>query len=469
MLMDVVIEKGRIVTAAGVYEGDLAISGERIAAVGRAGTFPEAKARINAEGLYVLPGAIDTHSHIEEPFQGCVPEEDWSQATRAAARGGTTSVFNFVIQENGQPLSELVRRHQARAGKMSLIDFNFHGVFTDFRDLQALRSEIPRLFELGVTSVKQFMIYTREGLATDDWVLYNILREVSSRGGIVGVHAENCAIGEGLTARLAAEGRTQATDWPSAKPPFVEAEAVQRAAMIAEFARANLYVVHTSTREAVQLARVSRARGLPLFLETCPHYLTFTEERLAAADGKYQIISPPFRRREDVDALWEGLADGTISIIGSDHNAYGRKDKDPGYERAGFLGVANGQPGILEILAVLHNEGVRKGRISLERMVEVSSTNAAKMFGLYPQKGTIAPGSDADLVLFDPRREVVLGSHLYEAADTSFYEGMRVTGFPAATLVRGRLVVRDGEVLADPGSGRFVGAASKPGMYAGIR
>jgi dihydropyrimidinase len=469
MMMDLVIEKGLIVTGAGVFEGDVGIRGEKIAAVASTGMFPEAASRIDASGMYVLPGAIDTHAHIEEPFQGCVPEEDWTQATRAAARGGTTSVFNFVIQEKGRALADLIQTHKARAGRLSLIDFNFHGVFTDFSDLDAATAEIPRLFDLGVTSVKQFMIYSREGLATDDWALYNIMREVSAQGGIVGVHAENCAIGEGLTARLAGMGRTRATDWPRAKPPFVEAEAAQRAAMIAEFAQANLYIVHTSTRDAVQIIGGFRARGLPVFLETCPHYLTFTEERLSAPDGKYQVVSPPLRRREDVDALWKALAEGTISIVGSDHNAYGRKDKDPGYERSGFMGVANGQPGILEILAILHSEGVRNGRISLPRMVEVSSTNAAKMFGIYPQKGTIAPGSDADLVIFDPRKEATLGSNLYEAADTSFYEGMRVTGFPVATLVRGRVVVRGGELLAGPGSGRFVAAAVRPGMYAGIR
>ena len=455
-------------TDAAVFTGDVAIVGEKIIAVTAPGVISEAKRVINAEGKLLFPGVIDTHAHIEEPFQGCVPEENWELGTRAAAIGGTTTVFNFVIQPKGTPLPEAVQAHHKRADSLSLIDFNFHGVFTDFSNMEQVLSDISRTVEYGVTSFKEFMIYTDEGLNVSDWQLLSTLREISACGGILGVHAENCTIGENMTAELAASGRTRAVDWPDAKPNFVEAEAVQRALSIADYVGGNLYIVHTSTAEAVDMIKKYRCTGAPLFLETCPHYLVFTRDRYNKEDGKYQVISPPLREQKDVNALWTALASGMISIVGSDHNAYGKKDKDPGYEKDGFMGVANGQPGIFEILTLLYNFGKRNNRLSLRRIAEVTSTNAARMFGIYPRKGTIAPGSDADIVIFDPEKKETLGSQWYEGVDTSFYEGLQVEGFPVMTLIRGNIISEEGRITAEKGSGTFIPGTCTKDMYRDI-
>lgn len=457
MALDLVIKNGTVVTAEGSFPADVAIEEGIIVGLGKRGAFSGAKKEIDAEGKLLLPGAIDTHTHIEEPFQGLVPDEDWTAGTRNAAIGGVTTVLNFVIQEKGRALMDCIRGEMKRIAELACVDFNFHGVFTELGDMDVVKREIGELFAAGVTSLKAFMIYTDGGLYTDDWALYNILQEVKKYGGFLGVHAENMSIGENMQKMMAREGRVQAKDWPFAKPYFVEVEAVQRACLLAEATGSNLYIVHMSAKEAVEVVNSYRKKGLSIFSETCPHYMVFTEDIYSQPGvGVWQIISPPLRKKEDNEALWQGIANGAVSIIGSDHNAYQKGPKDKGYAEKGFLGVSNGGPGIIEGLPVMYSEGVRTGRITQERMVEVTSTNPAKMFGLYPQKGTIAPGSDADIVIFDPQKKQKLGYQLYDSMDWTVYEGMEVQGFPAATILRGKVIVDNGQFLGHKGDGQFI-------------
>ncbi len=469
MRCDLLITNGLVVDSEGSCRTDLAVKDGRIMALG-ANLPLEADRVLEADGRFVLPGVIDTHVHIEEPFQGLTPLEDWAAGSRNAALGGVTTVLNFSIQDPGRSLMAKIQEHRERISSLSCVDFNFHGVFTDYTDLDKVRAEVGQLFAAGVTSLKAFMIYTGDGLYADDWALYNLLLEIKKYGGFLGVHAENMPIGENLQRQMAQQGRTSAGDWPLSKPNFVEAEAVQRACLLAQVTGGNLYIVHTSTRESMDIIEAYRRKKAPVYSETCPHYLLFDASiHDLPGVGVWQIISPPLRSKEDQAALWEGIRRGTVQIIGSDHNAYHKEPKDQGYAESGFPGVSNGGPGILEGLSVLYSEGVAQGRLSLERLVEITSANPAKMFGLYPRKGCLRPGSDADLVIFDPTKKQRLGADLYQSMDWTVYEGLEVTGFPSHTLVRGEFIVDDGHFKGRPGYGRFIPGRMNSALIGGIR
>ncbi|RLI77419.1 dihydropyrimidinase, partial [Archaeoglobales archaeon] len=445
---------GRVVLPGGVVEANIAIEGGKIVGIGKGDIFPKAETVLNARNKIVIPGGIDAHTHFETPFMGALPEETWELGTKAAATGGTTCVVNFSIQKQGKKLKEAIDADIERASKLSIIDFALHGCFTDIANMDSVISEIKPLIEMGVLSFKEFLIYKKEGWMIDDWGLFKILKEVGEYGGIVGVHAENAPIGEGFQEELTNEGKTESKYHPISKPNFVEAEAIQRASSIATFANAPLYIVHMSTKEGVEIVRRFRDGGAKIFAETCTHYLCFTEE-VHERDFK-SLISPPLRKEEDILALWEGLSKGIVSIVASDHAPFNSGDKEKGFRNRGFITVPNGAPGVLERIPMIFYEGVVKGRITLQKMVEVTSTNVAKLLGLYPKKGVIAPGSDADLVIIDPDKEVTLGCGLYDAIDWSLYEGMKIKGFPSEVLSKGEIVVEDGEFYGKPGHGEFI-------------
>ena len=454
---DLIIRNGLIVGSHGCYAGDIAVSGEQIAGIFKAGFIGKAHREIDATGSLVLPGVIDTHTHIEEPFQGLTPLEDWTAGSRNAAIGGVTTTLNFSIQDPGKNLMDKIREHFERAGSLSCIDFNFHGVFTDYKDLGSVRKEIAEMMRFGVPSLKVFTIYSADGLYADDWSMYSVMLEMKKHGGFVGVHAENMSIGEQMQQSLTSSGKVHSRYWPMAKPNFVEAEAISRVAMLAQETGVNAYVVHTSTREGVEILSSYRRKGLPIFCETCPHFLFFTDDIYEKPGiGVWQIISPPLRKEADKERLWQGINRNEVSIIGSDHNAYQKGPKEKGYAEKGFMGVSNGGPGILEGLSAMYTGGVRTGRITLERLTQITSENPAKMFGLYPRKGVLAPGSDADIVIFDPEKKQILGRHLYESMDWTVYEGMEVCGFPTHTIVRGKILVDDGDFSGNAGDGKFI-------------
>jgi len=457
MQIDLLIKNGKVVTPNQVYIADVAIKDGKIICVGDSSVFTEAEKIIDAGGKYLLPGGIDSHTHFETPFQGAVPEETWETGTKAAAIGGTTTIINFSIQKQGKPLLDSVKSDVDRASKMIAVDFALHGCFTDFSDVDAIINEIPELYAYGCPSIKEFLIYRKQGWMIDDWTLFNVLKKNKEYKGFVGIHAESAYIGEGLRDQLTKEGKTEPKYHPISKPNFVEAEAIQRSCAIAEFTGSPMYIVHMSTHEGVDIVGKHRAAGLPIYSETCTHYLTLTDEVHGSPDlGVYSQLSPPLRKQEDIDALWQGIVNGAVSIIGSDHAPFNKASKETGYNIDGFITVPNGAPGVLERMPILFSEGVSKNRISVSRFSEITSTNAAKMFGLYPQKGIIAPGSDADIVIFDPNRKEKLGEHLYEAMDWSLFEGREVVGSPVMTILRGKVIAEDMKYTGAGGDGEFI-------------
>jgi dihydropyrimidinase len=456
MAIDMIIRGGFVVTGGDVSQTDVAINDGKINAIGNASRLMEADRVINASGMIVIPGGIDTHSHYELPFMGETPPETWEQGTAAAAIGGTTTTIDFAVENvHGRGATEAVRKQLARAEKLSTIDYTTHGVFTDFQDMTRVAAEFKRIVDMGIPSFKEFMIYRKEGWYISDWNLLKIFQNSEKSGGLVGVHAENAEIGEAWQAELVSQGKVEYKYHGVAKPNFVEAEAIQRAISIAEFAKSRMYVAHMSTREGVELVGKARTRGLPVWSETCQHYLTVTNKVYETELGLYSMCSPPLRTSDDIDALWQGLADGRVSVVGSDHVAYTKKQKEKHSER--FVDVPNGCPGAECRLPIVYSEGVEKGRMSLPRFVEVVSTNAAKMFGIYPKKGVIAPGSDADVVIIDPNREKVLDhDRLHMGTDWSLYRGIRVKGWPVMTILRGDVIVEDERFLGKGGQGQFV-------------
>jgi dihydropyrimidinase len=455
MSIDMIIRNGTVVTGGDVAQTDIAVNNGKILAVGDCALF-QADRVVDAKGRIVIPGGIDTHSHYELPFMGETPPETWEQGTAAAAIGGTTTTIDFAIESvHGTTALEAVKNQLGRAEKLSTIDYATHGVFTDFRDLKKVASDFKGIVEMGVPSFKEFMIYKKQGWYINDWNLLKVLENSQKLGALVGVHAENAEIGESRAAELVSEGKVGYRYHGVAKPNFVEAEAIQRAISIAEFARSRVYIVHTSTREGVELVNDARRRGRPVWSETCQHYLTITRDIYETDLALYSMCSPPLRTKEDIDALWRGLADGSVSIVGSDHVAYTKQQKEKHAER--FVDVPNGCPGAECRVPIVYSEGVEKGRLSLPRFVEVVSTNAAKMFGIYPQKGAISPGSDADIVIIDPTKEKTLDhENLHMGTDWSLFRGMKVKGWPAMTILRGKVIVEDEAFLGKAGDGHFV-------------
>jgi len=455
MTIDLIIKNGTVVFNGNVLKTDIAINDGKIVKIGSKNHFPNAERVINAEGKFVFPGAIDTHTHFEQPFMGEVPPETWDQGTMAAAFGGNTMYIDFVVQEHGKSLLDAVKTKVSYVNALSAIDFSFHACFTDFSDIDAVKAEVRKIIEYGIPSFKEYMTYRKEGYFVNDWELYQVLLEVRKFGGIVGVHAENAFIGDALIEKFLKEGKKAPKYHPLAKPNFVEAEAIQRAIAIANFAGARLYFVHVSTKEGVHLIREARCRGEPIFAETCPHYLTLTDDVYSRPDGINYIISPPLRKEDDIKALWSGLSDGTIQVTGTDHIAYTSEQKRKHSEN--FASVPNGAAGVELRLPIIYSEGVKKGRISLIKMVDICSTNAAKLFGLYPKKGTILPGSDADIVIFDPKIEkTITVEDLHMGTDYTIYEGMKVTGWPIMTILRGKIIVENGSYLGKKGDGSFI-------------
>jgi dihydropyrimidinase len=455
MTLDIMIENGIIVTANGMFKANLAIDEGKIVGITKNTVFEKCDLHIDAKRKLILPGGIDTHTHFEFDFMGEKIRETWHQGTTSAAFGGTTTVVDFSVQKKGRPLMKTIETDVSRADALSAIDFSVHGCFTDFSNPEKILKEMKQIVDFGVASFKEFMIYKKQGWCIDDWNLYNILLKAAELNAIVGVHAENASIGESYMDKLVEEGKTSAKYHPVSKPNFVEAEAIQRAIILAENTGSKLYIVHMSTKEGLELVCNARKRGLPVYAETCPHYLTLTDETYARTDAINYICSPPLRKNEDIDALWKGLAAGSISIVGSDHVAFTSEQKKE-HSKA-FTDVPNGIAGVEARLPILYSEGVRKGRISLQRLVQISSTNASKLLGIYPKKGVIAPGSDADIVIFDPdTRKTLSADSFHMGTDYSIYEGLEVRGYPVVVLSKGKVIIEDGQYLGEAGDGSFL-------------
>jgi dihydropyrimidinase len=457
--MRTLIQGGTVVTASDTFAADVLIEGEQIAALGHGFS---ADQTINATGKYVIPGGIDVHTHLDMPFGGTVSSDDFFTGHRAAAFGGTTTHIDFAIQPKGATLRETLDQWMARANGKAAIDYGFHLAITDLPD--SVMAEIAQAPEWGVTSLKLFMAY-KGALMVDDATLFRAMEQAAKHGLLIAVHAENGDAIDILVAQALGAGQTDPKYHALTRPPELEAEATNRAIRLAEVAGAPLYVVHVTNAGAVEAIRLARGRGKPIYGETCVQYFFFTKDDLARPgfEGAKWVCSPPYREKSDQEALWRAVHADELQIISTDHCPFwfeGGKDGRPAGKELGignFSKIPNGCPGIEDRMMVLYTSGVRGGRFSLNRWVELCCTNPAKLFGMYPQKGVLAPGSDADVVVWDPEAtHTISAATSHQRTDYNLYEGMKVTGMPAVVLSRGRVLVRAGKWEGEQGAGRFI-------------
>lgn len=444
-MIDLLVRGGTVVYPWGMIEADVAISGEKIAALGLGDEMPSPARTVDAHGLYVLPGLVDTHTHFEAPARGAVGGDDFFTGTVSAAFGGVTTVIDFAIPGYGESVLSTLRERKRQASK-AFIDYSFHAAIVESTPERI--SEIADLGEEGVTSLKVFMISVNDGVCTNTGSLLTIMNEASRHGMLVGVHAESPSLeSTGNTAYAQAEGHP----WQhhgDIKGNACEAVAVAEAIACAEAAGVPLFVHHVTTEEAVALMADAQGRRLPVMGETCPHYLLLTRDLYREADGYLYLMSPPLRSRKDQEALWDGLRSGVLSNIASDHCTYTAAEKK--------ATMANGVAGIESMLSLLYTHGVRRDRLTLPDVVRLASHNPALIFGLFPQKGVIAPGSDADIVILDPGlKQTIRADALHTDTGYSIYESMELVGGPVMTISRGDIVVDHGEVFGECGRGRL--------------
>jgi dihydropyrimidinase len=452
--MDLIIRNGTVVTATDTYRADLGVRDGRIAQIGGAMEAGTATRMIDAAGKQVIPGGIDVHTHFDTPVMGTTTADDYQSGTLAAACGGTTTIVNFLLQEPGQRFADMIGRYHARAEGKAAADYGFHAIVADMSD--ASLRELGTLPRRGVTSFKVFMAY-KGTLMMDDATMLRVLEAAREDGALVMVHAENGDAASYLQQKLIAEGKRAPRYHAPSRPPRVEAEATARAITLAETVGAPVYFVHMSCAEAIEELERGRARGVQAFGETCSHYLYFSEEDLdrPGFEGAKYVYTPPARPKHHLPVLWRALATGGLQAVSSDHcafNFHGQKDLG----RDDFTKIPNGAPGVEERLVAVY-QGVHAGRITVNQFVDLVATTPARLFGLYPRKGTIAIGSDADLVVWNPAAEVTLTSAaLHHRVDYTLYEGMTMQGRPELVILRGEVVVERGTYVGRPGLGRFV-------------
>jgi dihydropyrimidinase len=452
--MTLLIKNGTIVTATDQYRGDVFVDGEKITTIGTNLTM-SADRVLDATGRYLFPGGIDVHTHLDMPFGGTTSADDFESGTIAAAYGGTTTIVDFAIQYKGQTLHHAWETWMKKADGKAAIDYGFHMIVTDLTE--QVEQEMDDLVKQGVTSFKLFMAYPGVFML-DDASIFRALLRTGKNGGTICMHAENGGVIEVLVKRALAEGRTAPKYHALTRPARAEAEATHRAIALAEIADVPIYIVHLSAAEALEMVAEARDRGLPAYAETCPQYLFLSYDNYEESgfDGAKYVMSPPLRPRETQDRLWRGLAFNDLQAISTDHCPFCMKEqKTLGVND--FSKIPNGAPGIETRMSLVYDGGVRSGRLSLNRFVELTATSPAKIFGLFPRKGTIAPGSDADIVIFDPEKKVRLSARtLHMKVDYNPYEGREVTGATETVISRGRVIVEGGRFTSRAGSGSFL-------------
>ncbi|MBI5290819.1 MAG: dihydropyrimidinase [Chloroflexi bacterium] len=464
--MKTLIKNGTVVTAAETYRADLLIDGEKIALLGM--DLPADGANVvDASGKYILPGGIDVHTHLELPFGGTVASDDFYTGHKAAAFGGTTSHIDFVIQGKGESLHQAVENWHRKSDAKAVVDYGFHVAVTDLTE--AVMNEIPSMGKEGVTSLKLFMAY-KGSLQIDDTTLFKTLMKAAEAGMLVMVHAENGDAIDVLVKQAVAGGHLTPEWHALTRPAWAEAEATMRAVALAGIAGAPLYVVHVTNGMAVDQIAYGRARGLNVMGETCTQYFFFSIDNLRRPDGAKWVCSPPMRTAADNEALWTAVRNNSLQAVSTDHCPFffdgtkeieyeGKMVKIAGKELGArdFSKIPNGVPGIEDRMPILWTYGVGKGRISLNRLVELCCTNPAKAFGMYPRKGTVAVGSDADLAIWDPTAKKTMGQKTsQQRTDYNLYEGWEVTGWPTQVYVRGNLLVDGDTWNGEPGGGQWI-------------
>jgi dihydropyrimidinase len=453
-VMSVLIKNGHIFTAVDNYVADILVDDGKIRTIGIDLSADDAKT-IDATGKYVIPGGIDPHTHLDFPFGGTVSSDDFSTGTIAAAVGGTTSIVDFVVQQRGQALTEALEIWHQKAGGQAAVDYGFHMIIQDLPDTRL--PEMDEMVRQGVTSFKMFMAY-RGAVMVDDDTIFKAMARAADNGALICLHAEHGHMIDVLVQQALAQGNTAPRFHASTRPPITEAEATHRAIRMAEVAGAPVYFVHLSCVEALQEVQAARARQNYVYAETCPHYLTLDNSMYdqEGFEGAKYVLTPPLRDKWHQEELWKGLRRNDLQVVSTDHCAFRFSDqKTLGVND--FSKIPNGGPGIENRLSLLYTNGVATGLMDLNRLVEIFSTNPAKLFGLFPRKGTIAVGSDADIVVFDPDAETVISAQTHHMnIDYNLYEGMAVKGVPEVVIANGRVLVEDGEYTGISAGGRFL-------------
>jgi dihydropyrimidinase len=454
--MRTLIANGTIVTADGSYAADVLIDGETIAHIGRdlAGAGVTADETIDANAKYVIPGGIDVHTHMELPFGGTFAKDTFETGTRAAAFGGTTSIVDFAVQSRGASLRQGLDTWHAKAEGNAVTDYGFHMIMSDVNDTTL--AEMDGLVAEGVPDFKLFTAYPGV-FYSDDGAIFRAMQQTAKNGGLIMMHAENGMAIDVVAAQTVDAGTTAPIGHGLARKAVFEGEATNRVIRLAEAADVPVYIVHLSAREALAEVRAARDRGSKVFAETCPQYLFLSLNDLGHGfDGAKFVCSPPLRPKDHWDDLWTGLVKDDLQLVATDHcpfDFHGQKDLGKG----DFRKIPNGLPGVEDRIDLLHDGGVVAGRITRERWVEIVSTAPAKLFGMYPAKGAVAVGSDADLVVYDPARKRTISAKTHHmAVDYSCYEGRKVQGSSDVVLSRGAVVVRDGKFTGRKGAGRFI-------------
>jgi len=451
--MSILIRNGRIITATDDYMADLLIDGSTITAIGK--DLPStAEKEIDARGQLIFPGGIDPHVHLDMPFMGTFSSDNYESGTRAALYGGTTTVIDFILQRQGHSLHAALDEWKSRSTGNCVGDYSFHMAVTDFNE--DTKKEIRELIEEeGITSFKTFMAY-KGALMIDDRQMVGLMQEVKKHGGLINVHATNGDMIDYLIAKHRAEGKLSPLYHYLSQPEVTEAEASSRFADMAAYTGCPGYIVHLTCEGALNAVRNATRRDQKLFVETCIQYLIL-DASLYEKDfeGAKWVMSPPLREKKDQATLWAGINQGLVNVVATDHCPFKWEQKLMGKDD--FSKIPNGHPAIENRMELLYSEGVHKGRITLNKYVEVACTNAAKIFGLFPKKGTIAIGSDADLVLFDPLEKHTLSAATHHMnVDYSGYEGWELTGKVKTVLLRGEVAIDQGKCLAEKGNGQFI-------------
>ena len=463
--MSILIRNGTVVTAERTVAADILVEGERIHRVAAGIPIEPTHQVIDATGMLVLPGGIDAHTHLDMPLGNIRSSDDFETGTQAAAFGGTTSVIDFATQPRGTRMRDAFETWRKKAEGRATIDYGLHMIVTDLgnaglEDMDALVAE-------GVTSFKMFMAYPAT-LMVDDGTIFQVLCRTSRNGGLTLIHAENGSVIDVLVRRALAEGKTAPLCHALTRPASAEAEAVHRAIALAEMAGAPIYIVHVSSEDALNQVREARERGVPVFAETCPQYLLLSVDDLARPgfEGAKYVLTPPLREKRHQPKLWEGFTGGHLQVVATDHCPFRFHDQKS-LGKGDFTKIPNGGPGIENRLQLLYHFGVNEGRLSLNRFVELVSTAPARIFGLYPRKGELLAGSDADIVIWDPPAEHVISAETHHMrVDYSMFEGFRVKGTARTVLSRGEVIVENGRFVGRAGRGQYLKRAARGGARA---
>lgn len=455
--MGVLLRGGKIITAVDSYYADVRIENEKIVAIGNDLEDKEDRI-IDCKGCYIMPGGIDTHTHLDLEVGNTVTADNYYTGTRAALAGGTTCIIDYANQNRGETLGFALNNWHKKADGNAWCDYGFHMGITDWND--NVSKEIDDMFKEGVTSFKMYMAY-KQTLQVDDGILYKAMKRCNELGGIIGVHCENGDVIEVLVKEAREKGHLTPYYHHKTRPSSVEAEAITRLLSLAEMAQSPIYVVHLSTKEGLNSIFEARKRGVEVYVETCPQYLLLDDSRYGKEESdsfetaKY-VMSPPLRGKADNEALWMGLASGQIQTTGTDHCSFNYKgQKELG--RSDFSKIPNGGPGIEHRMRLLYTYGVLKNRININKFVEITSTNAAKIYGLFPQKGTIAVGSDADILVWDPEYSSIIKAETQlQNVDYTPYEGFEVKGRAREIILRGEILVSEGEFINNKPSGKYI-------------